>query len=249
LIIEDFRRKTDFQSELGVKMVDIFIGPSRHHFRVHTELLSSKVEYFKKMFKGTFKEGVEQKADLPDEYSDAFGLFVHWLYRDFLQPIDISKHNPPKYDVFLDRVRLYCFAEKICLPTLMDYTMTTLMSGYSEHSEHPLLEAAIAAYESSSPNSHIRTYMSKHFAWYIAQYSDSDSLAANRTSPCLAQTLIASQDLTADVLRYLRGTNGRGTKGYRAVPDPRGSDKCQFHAHSSGEICLFKDKTLKSLNF
>jgi hypothetical protein len=35
----------------GLKMVDIFVGPGKKQFRMHKELLCSRVPYFKKMFR------------------------------------------------------------------------------------------------------------------------------------------------------------------------------------------------------
>ena len=93
-------------------MVDIYVGPSKQHFHLHKNLLCSKVDYFRKMFESSFKEGVEQAATLPEDDPNAFALFVQWLYQESLTPLDIRKHDPLGNDISLDRVRLYCFAKR-----------------------------------------------------------------------------------------------------------------------------------------
>lgn len=64
---------------------------------IHKYLLCTRVPYFRKLFESTFKEGAEQAETLPEDDPNAFVLFVQWLYRDGLTPLDIQKYDlPPK---------------------------------------------------------------------------------------------------------------------------------------------------------
>jgi hypothetical protein len=215
-------------------MVDIYVGPSKQNFPLHKHLLCTKVPYFRKMFESTFKEGVEQAATLPEDDPNAFALFVQWLYRDSLTPLDIRKHSPPENDIFLDRIRLYCFAEKILLPNLMDLTMTILFSNYKKLGKMPTDEAVGLAYQHSGPKSPIRTFMTRSVAWSITQQT-----STSWTTEGLAGTLMTSGELTYDVVELLRGTSSVKLYG------PCEVDRCKLHVHEeSSQACQYKGEIL-----
>jgi hypothetical protein len=46
-------------SNLGNKMVTIYVGPKRKEFTIHKELICGSANYFEKAFDGNFKEGRE----------------------------------------------------------------------------------------------------------------------------------------------------------------------------------------------
>ena len=46
-------------SNLGNKMVTIYVGPKRKEFKIHKKLICGSADYFEKAFNGDFKEGRE----------------------------------------------------------------------------------------------------------------------------------------------------------------------------------------------
>lgn len=58
-----------WNSTLGTDLVTIHVGSghSKRTFCVHKNLICNKIDYFKKMFEGGFKEGIEQTANFPEE--------------------------------------------------------------------------------------------------------------------------------------------------------------------------------------
>jgi hypothetical protein len=98
-------------------MVDIVVGTSENIFCVHQNLLCAKLEYFKKMFESSFAESVDQRATLPEDGANVFPLFTEWLYAGRCVPLGLKQFDGAE---FLDLFQLYGFAEKICLPALLD---------------------------------------------------------------------------------------------------------------------------------
>jgi hypothetical protein len=225
-------------SSLGFDMVDVFVGPAKQRFHVHRKLLCSKSDYFQKMFEGAFKEGIDQAATLPEEDPDLFALLIHWVYTGCLKPIDINQYQTsadPDSDAFLDRIKLYGYAEKICLPLLMDYIMTNLMAAYDKLRKYPSLKTAIAAFEISFPDSHIRKFMSQSVAWYIADASTYNKAKIARDPADVAQAMAECQDLAVDVIKHLSGLNST------SVSNPLNASKCDFHQHKFVGECAYKN--------
>jgi hypothetical protein len=120
-------------------MVEILVGPSEHPFRVHKGLLFANVPYFDKMFNGGFKETEDQAAKLPEDDPVAFDLFLEWIYRGFFQEFGFDKSDmTTTRGHWIDRIKLYSFAQKISLSDLTDYSITTILSNYKKHARLPL---------------------------------------------------------------------------------------------------------------
>ena len=165
---------------------------------------------------------------------NAFALFVQWLYRESITALDIRKHNPPENDIFLDRIRLYCFAEKICLLALMDLTMTILVSNYKKLGKLPSDDAVNLAYQLSAPKSHIRAYMIRTIA-----YSITISTSPSWTTEGLAGSLMTNAELTFYVVELLRGTRDRN------LYHPHDFQKCELHVHDeSSQAYPYKGEML-----
>jgi hypothetical protein len=220
-------------SVLGTEIVDIFVGPDLKHFKVHQKVLCETVPYFDKMLQGPFKEAVEHTVRLPEDDPDAFGLFLEWVYGGgLLQPADMKKHTSTNGPIF-DRVKLYCFAEKICLDRLVDYTMTSLLSAYSKNKRSPSAMAISYAYEHSSSDSPLRkfalesfvqTAFNKEATWNVKNLSD---------------TMLSSEDLRIDFLRLTMSGEALNIK--TATP-PTKRSPCTYHVHNKDEDCPFKNE-------
>lgn len=91
------------------------MGRKRHRFAVHKKLICEISDFFNKAFRGHFKEGGERAIELQEESEGAISLFFGWIYRSELP----EGYNQSYLNGLFE---LNIFAEKICLPRLVDYT-------------------------------------------------------------------------------------------------------------------------------
>lgn len=180
------------------------------------------------MFNGGFKEAVEQAATLPVDDPDAFDLFLEWIYTGRLSCLEFEN-----IDAVYARIRLYGLAEKLMMPDLMDYTITTI-SVINRIS--PLSTQAMAiAYEVTGPDSPLRSFVAR--ALYYATGNGESGRAAevykkNWPASGLAQIMSAQEEMISDLIDVMRNPEAR--KDLSCV------DICEFHVHE-GNICQFKD--------
>jgi hypothetical protein len=66
--------------DLGVEVVDVFVGPERKRYVVHKNLLTAQSDYFKKALTGSFMEAEENSIHLKEEDPAAVALLIGWLY-------------------------------------------------------------------------------------------------------------------------------------------------------------------------
>ncbi|KUJ10645.1 uncharacterized protein LY89DRAFT_595908 [Mollisia scopiformis] len=208
-------------------MVDILVGPEQELFRVHLKILPKKVAYFQKMFSSGFKEAVERKAYLPEDSPEAFHLFLEWLYIENFRTSDKADGKDGL------RVKVYCLAEKICQPDLMDYTISSIISNLDRDGRILLTSTMLSAYKSSDPDSKLRKFVARCF--FYALYSDPNSNGDWNIEE-LSEAMNASQDLCRDALTLVRDLLQYG--GSRV--DPRRLAKCTFHTHEKGAACSYK---------
>jgi len=143
---------------MGVDMVDIFVGQAQFHFRVHKDLLCSRVPYFKAMFNSGFMESQTQSAEFSEDDATTVALFIEWLYAMRLRPADYTKSTPTSGPIW-DYILLYKFAEKLCLPDLCDYLMSSLITAYRIVDRLPSFQGIILAYKNTNERSPLRRFM------------------------------------------------------------------------------------------
>ncbi|CZR57454.1 uncharacterized protein PAC_07343 [Phialocephala subalpina] len=200
---------SEFGDELSIKMVDIF-----------------RVPYFEKMFNGGFKEANDLKAYLPDDGIGTFHLFLEWLYRGALRPADMAKHTTTSGPLF-NRVKLYCFAEKICSTELMDYTMTELVALYRKNYKLVSIPAVEWIYESTSPESLLRKFAALSYIRVVSK-----GVEEKWPMSLVAETLRSSGEPARDVLQLMRS-------GETGSEPPSMLDPCHFHHHKQGADCPY----------
>ncbi|TGO64321.1 hypothetical protein BOTNAR_0089g00100 [Botryotinia narcissicola] len=67
--------------DLGDELVHIFVGPERKKLSIHKNLICRSGDFFKAAFRDNgFKEGAENKMDLPEDKPYIFQVFVTWMY-------------------------------------------------------------------------------------------------------------------------------------------------------------------------
>ncbi|KAF2100831.1 hypothetical protein NA57DRAFT_74430 [Rhizodiscina lignyota] len=64
----------------GAKMVTIEVGPEKHPFIAHKDLLCYHSPYFRAAFEGSFMEAQQGKITLDEVLPETFGCFLDWLY-------------------------------------------------------------------------------------------------------------------------------------------------------------------------
>jgi hypothetical protein len=181
------------------------------------------------MFKSGFSETTTSTAYLPEDDPDVFSLFLEWVYGHRLTPVTAAAMALPNNShFFMDRVKLYVFAEKICLDELCDYTMSNLMSLLQQYERSPTIQQMREAYEGTAVGSPIRRFMCLSLLFH-AKNEDEDS---HWTSKLLSEALVGVPDLCFDFMGLVR-EGGR-------LADPKKMGKCGFHKHAEGEECQYK---------
>ena len=97
--------------------VDIFVGESKHLWRIHKLLLVDSSDFFKKALNGHFREGKEQRISFEEDSSAAFTIYVQWLYT--------GTFNTSILDVLF---QAYVFGDKVSCPTFCALIMHNIRS-------------------------------------------------------------------------------------------------------------------------
>jgi hypothetical protein len=64
----------------GYSMVTISVGQHGDMWTLPEDFICGKIDYFRRAFKGGFKEADEKKILLVDDDPKAFGALVNWLF-------------------------------------------------------------------------------------------------------------------------------------------------------------------------
>lgn len=175
---------------------------------------------------------------LPEDDADAFHLFMEWIYQGQIDPIDRS--TPESIRAGSEtRVKLYCFASKICLPDLMDDVMSVICGGYASIGQHmDFLSSVVHAFTNTDAESLIRRFMIDRIV-----YVQINNRVQPRYTKALYEAVSTCEDLGIDLLTRL-GPLGKCLEHY----DPLREDVfCRWHVHSGEKICRYPDP--KSLPF
>ncbi|KAF2809741.1 uncharacterized protein BDZ99DRAFT_35684 [Mytilinidion resinicola] len=154
--------KTDHPSFLTMDptMVTIFVGPEKKPHTVHMDLLTHYSDYFRAMFKGSFKEAEERKTSMEDVQDSLFGYFLDWLYHQTLPcPLsDCTLHPRPTRTINpgtklsrakkLDLVtRLYALGDQYEIPNLRRDAIDHIFYYYDRLEVVPDYRSVILAYD------------------------------------------------------------------------------------------------------
>ncbi|TEY74759.1 hypothetical protein BOTCAL_0070g00260 [Botryotinia calthae] len=194
----------EFLEIMGLEIVDIHVGPQKKLFRIHRGILCDKVPYFQKMFSSGFVEGLEGKAFFPEYDPKCFDFFMGWIYFGTLRVIDISTAtgvSKAEYDMNL--LSLYSFADKLCLPELMDLVLDTYKHTYGEANRFPRVGLVSDTYQMTPVDSPIRKFMC-HCMYFIFFKYDDEDIRNFWTTEDLALAMSLHQDLTIDFLNLMR---------------------------------------------
>jgi hypothetical protein len=120
-------------------------------------------------------------------------------------------------------MKLYQFAEKICLYDLADYAITTMISTYCHHRKHPSPFSIKLTYQVTAPGSPLRTFMAEHLHYRNMKGKSYDLVT-------LCETFIGCEDLISDFVGLLKSQKLSGKK-----PKDRPVDERDLNvAHARG---------------
>ncbi|KAI9703687.1 MAG: hypothetical protein M1836_007457 [Candelina mexicana] len=72
---------------LSGSKVDVYVGPNRVHFQLPKDVLCRQSSYFDKALNGDFREGKEQRLELPHEDVKTFKRLLKWMLTGRLDAI------------------------------------------------------------------------------------------------------------------------------------------------------------------
>ncbi|TVY82764.1 hypothetical protein LSUE1_G003296 [Lachnellula suecica] len=149
-------------SNLGNEFVTIYVGKKRKEYVVHKKVICDAADYFSKAFTGAFieREGI---MHLPEETSEAFGLFVDYLYRGTVPSVSSQAH--------LERLlKLFVFAEKLCMHELCNETIDTIRDLCSMYAAAKITSVMVGyLYKNTFTDSPIRTWSLDDLLFHIDQ--------------------------------------------------------------------------------
>ncbi|KAF7956635.1 hypothetical protein EAE96_003969 [Botrytis aclada] len=216
----------EFLEVMGLEIVDIHVGPQKKLFQVHRGILCDKVPYFQKMFSSGFVEGLEGKAFFPEDDPTCFDSFMGWIYLGTLRVLKASTAiEKVQYD--LNLLSLYSFANKLCLPELMDLVLDTYKNTYQKSNRFPRISLVSDVYQMTPKGSPLRKFMS-HCMYCIFVEYNSENIRNSWTTEDMAVAMGLHQDLAIDFLNLMR---------LDPPTDPRALPNCHFHCHGEDEPC------------
>ncbi|KAF4625607.1 hypothetical protein G7Y89_g12559 [Cudoniella acicularis] len=224
-----------FRGALGTEMVDLYIGPTEEHFRAHKRLLCDKIPYFDKMFNGGFKEASDNTAKLPEDNPDTFEDLLNMAVYS-AEPYTLSPLTNTAASIYtgkefpFDPLNLYCLAEKLCLPLLMDNVLEAYFDYQRLNYKYPSIDFCCQVYARTPEGSHFREYVVQVVYSLLNEDhgKQNEELKTSWPTEEVQEKLFSIVDFSRD---YIELSRERARKG------PRRMDACQFHEHGPGIWC------------
>lgn len=187
------------------------------------------------MFNGGFAEAQQNSADFPEDSLEAFELLIEWIYTGTYEKIDRNLPRKEKSTLLGHRIELYGLAEKICLPSLADYTMTLIISNFKSSKMIPGASIVQRAYELVPQGSLLLSFMAlcvHHDAFLKAHYGENDWTGQDKVA-----NLAANQELLRDVMAIVTVNYGSFIRSNHPLKQP----VCNFHKHSQKDSCEYDE--------
>ncbi|KUJ07195.1 uncharacterized protein LY89DRAFT_601881 [Mollisia scopiformis] len=220
---------------MGVQMVDINVGKGKAetHFRVHKAILCAKLPYFDKMLNSGFKEGTENRVNLPEDDPDSFDLLMVWVYNDTLPPLEWNKSisgftKTSNWHAF----NLYALADKLCLEILMDQIASSYISATLALDALPGPNYLGTIFQTLPGHTAFRKYAASCLHYILHGLPKSPELMSTWPVEKLNLIMVANPNLTMEYLQLVQ-QHPLDTP----VPDPRLPPYCKFHRHAADAPC------------
>jgi hypothetical protein len=169
------------------------------------------------MFKGHFEEAATQTATLPEDDPLAFEFFLGWLYQDTVnKPLSAN-----------ECIKLFGFAEKYALISLMDNTMDTLLE-LIKTGRRMLDQVYIEnIYRITHESSKMRVFGARCLAFALMNFLDTG----------IWSTPTHRDEIIIDSLTLIRSLTPQHEFGL--FPDPTLDPLCDYHQHGKDEVCPY----------
>ncbi|KAF7886918.1 uncharacterized protein EAF02_003565 [Botrytis sinoallii] len=205
---------------VGIETVDLYIGPTRTHYRVHKNILCTKIPYFNKMFNGGFSEASNNSAEFPEDSPQSFDYHP-------LRPL--NRVSPGSVSSNWNTIDFYLLMDKLCIPDLMNEAMDLLRQFSKDNDFLPSINHVIWVYRRSLPGSKIRLYVLNSLLYAFSLNQEPDL-----TPMTLLMGIVTREtDLAADFLTAVRGQIRGGPK----PTNPSAGDGGIYHIHGEGIGC------------
>ncbi len=184
----DMPGSTKFQDQ---PIVTLNVGPDRHTFHVHQELLFKSSLVFKAAFSGACQESIEHRMDLPEEDPETVERLVQWLY---FKSLGLTKAvcSETSAERYWQLARLNTLADKFDVGLLKNSIIDELFVLYSTPDASPPQPPVIAyIYENTTETASLRKLIVGWYAWHIDYnwYTASDTPAVLENIPRFAADL------------------------------------------------------------
>jgi hypothetical protein len=163
-------------------------------------------------------------------------LFLEWIYKGRLDKFNISD-SICAFGPFMDRVRLYLYAGKICMPDLEDYVMSDMIASCEYHKCWPSPYAVLVAYNGTVAGSKLRAFMVESFYLSVTLVESHSSSIAR-----LPSGIIGNAELLRDILGLI--TKGNDKDKHIPGVELKKGGSCTYHNHADGAECPYKDLVL-----
>ena len=145
-------------------MVTVSVGPKRHQFFAHRELLSAVSSFFAAALNPSygFKESISSACSLPEARVDDFEYFIQWLYTHSLDHEDLHGPHPAYYRL----IRLYILADQLGVSLLKNAILDTMGRISDKSNACPTPADTKMTYASTTETSKLRTMvLDLFFEW------------------------------------------------------------------------------------
>ncbi|THV51290.1 hypothetical protein BGAL_0116g00220 [Botrytis galanthina] len=223
--------------DLGDELVHIFVGPERKKFSVHKNLICRSGDFFKAAFQDNgFKEGAENKMDLPEDKPFIFQAFVTWMYTARVESLQIPTEEAGS-SRNLAIIELHIFADKYQSWQLMNFAMDLLQDSLNEDSDILSFREVEIIFEftRSGSNHPLKSFAIALMACVVLDGSKPEKM--ERIFKEIDGALIE----TLKCIPLLLLTQSETHKDPRHRTDDSAYDEgfgiCKFHRHKFDDIC------------
>lgn len=144
-------------------VVTITVGPKRHQFFAHRELLSAVSSFFTAALNPSygFKESTSSMCSLPEARVDDFEYFIQWLYTHSLDHEDLHGPHPAYYRL----IRLYILADQLGVSLLKNAILDAMGQISDKSNACPTPADTKMTYAGTTETSRLRTMVLDLFEW------------------------------------------------------------------------------------
>ena len=178
---------TKFQNN---PIVTLDVGPDKHTFHVHEEILFKFSPVFKAAFSGACRESSDRRMALPEDDPEIVERLMHWLY---CRSLGLTKAVCSKTanEHYWQLARLNTLADKFDVGLLKNSIIDELFAMQMTNVRPPQSPVIGYIYENTPETSSLRKLLVGWYAWHINfdWYTTSGAQASLGKSPMFAADL------------------------------------------------------------